>query len=84
MSYKQTFIKFLKANHAFEEWKKEVEKDKLHVKNALNYMNNKHNAPQVLDNGIIFFYDESERRGFWNNLNMKWKEKLRCLSKEKL
>jgi len=86
LNYKQAFIKFLKENHAFEEWKLKVCNQHLDegigcIDRTLNYIDNNVNAIQALDNGIIFYYKHSGHQAFWNNLNMKWKEHLKCITK---
>lgn len=78
---KEIFINFLEKNRVFNEFKKEVlVQNKFANDNfdsvteeALSYADCDTLRDTILENGTLFFYDDSTNRGKWNNLNIEWK-----------
>ncbi len=83
MNYKKLFIKFMKKNKAFKEWKHEVSMyhldcpPKYYIDEFLENLQDLKFAKKILDNEVSVCYLDSSKKGFWNNLNFKWKEELK-------
>ena len=65
---KQKFIRFLKDNRAFDEYKKEILPYSMSDLNAQF----KDAAEFVLEDGCIFFWKNSVTGIYWEGLNAQW------------
>lgn len=70
----ELFIKFMKKHKAWKEWCREMRIINLDVNIALLELII--DPINILNNMKMFDYTNRPDRGFWNNLNFKWKECL--------
>ena len=72
MKYK--FIRFLKKNHAFEEFKEEISPDTM---DDLNVQFTDGGAEFVLCDGALFFWNLADTGIDWGKLNEEWLKVMR-------
>lgn len=71
---KEKFIKFMKKNHAFQEFLEEIRPDTI---DNLNTQFKDGGAEFVLCDGAIFFYKDAKTDIDWDILNRKWVEMMK-------
>lgn len=71
---KDKFIKFMKKNHAFQEFLEEIHSDTI---DNLNTQFKDGGAEFVLCDGAIFFYKDAKTDIDWGRLNRKWVEMMK-------
>ena len=90
LEMKQQFIRFLKDEHAWDEFKKCVDENNSQLRKCFKVKNPVEDVlsrlewgkagvtRNILECGNSFFYDDVTTDVDWQKLSDKWKEQLKC------